>query len=113
MRKWGIGVWLLVGLFAAATGLLGTWLFRERMQYGFSQLLGVGISGTTLGFFTAFRAETIRWQDNHMRQIENTSKVLDYYNGELSEHMTSFVSGFDLAHQLSKPRNSFLGRISA
>ena len=95
MRKWSIGIWLLVGIVAVSAGLLGTWYFRDRMQYGFSQLVGIGISGTTLAFFGTIRKETIRWQDNRIRKIENTGSALDYYNDKIRQLVIEFLNEFD------------------
>ena len=95
MRKWSIGIWLLVGIVAVSAGLLGTWYFRDRMQYGFSQLVGIGISGTTLAFFGTIRKETIRWQDNRIRKIENTGSALDYYNDKIRQMVIEFLNEFD------------------
>lgn len=95
MRKWSIGIWLLVGIVAVSAGLLGTWYFRDRMQYGFSQLVGIGISGTTLAFFGTIRKETMRWQDNRIRKIENTGSVLDYYNDKIRQLVIEFLNEFD------------------
>ncbi|WP_125711215.1 hypothetical protein [Lacticaseibacillus porcinae] len=106
MRKWGIGIWLLVGLIAAGAGLLGTWYFRDRMQVGWSQLLGVGISGTTLAFFGTVRKETMRWQDNRFRRADKTGEGLDYYNDKIRLLVIAFITKFDRMMATIEPRLS-------
>lgn len=95
MRKWGIGIWLLIGIIAAMSGLIGALYFRNRVEVGFSQLLGIGISGTTLAFFGTIRKETMRWQDNRIRRIENTGSALDYYNDKIRLLVIKFLNEFD------------------
>lgn len=97
MRKWGIETWTLIGILAIATGVFATWYFGRTFQDGVSRLLGVAVSGTTLGFFTAFRSETIRWQDNHMRRIDRTASGLDYYNEKVRHLVIEFIREYDRA----------------
>ena len=82
-------------LLAIAMGIVGTWYFGHQLKDGISQLIGIAISGTTLALFTAFRSETIRWQDNHMRRIDNSDKVIDYYNNSVRERVIAFMVAFD------------------
>jgi hypothetical protein len=105
MRKWGIGIWLLIGLVAIGAGSIGAWYFRRRVQYGFSQLLGIGISGTTLAFFGTIRKETMRWQDNRIRRIDNTDKIIDFYNHEVREPVSIFLKQFKLVIGNQKKRS--------
>ena len=82
-------------LLAISMGIAGTWYFGQQLKDGLSQLVGIAISGSTLALFTAFRTETIRWQDNHMRRIDNSDKVIDYYNNRVRELVIAFMVAFD------------------
>lgn len=95
MRKWGIEDWTLIVLLAVTLGFVGAWYFGRELQQSFSQLVGIAISGTTLALFTAFRSETIRWQDSHMRRIDNSDKVIDFYNQQVRELVIKFMLAFD------------------
>lgn len=82
-------------LLAISMGIAGAWYFGQQLKDGLSQLVGIAISGSTLALFTAFRTETIRWQDNHMRRIDNSDKVIDYYNNSVRELVIAFMVAFD------------------
>lgn len=107
MRKWGIGIWFLVGISAVSAGIFVTWYFRKSMQDGLSQLIGFGVSGTTLAFFGMIRKETVRWQDNRIRRIDNSDKLIDFYNHEVREPVTMFLQKFKHVISNQKKQSSW------
>lgn len=65
-------------------------LYRWR----FGQLIGIAISSGVMAVVSMIRSETIRWQDSHMRRIDNTSKVLSFYNNEIRKLVLEFMQKF-------------------
>lgn len=48
-----------------------------------------------MAFFGTIRKETMRWQDNRIRRIENTAATLDYYNDRIRQLVIEFLNQFD------------------
>ncbi|KRL42181.1 hypothetical protein [Lacticaseibacillus manihotivorans] len=84
-------MWLAIASFA---GLLGMWGFRHYTVGGLAQLIGIAISSGVMAVVSMIRSETIRWQDSHMRRIDNTSKVLSFYNNEIRKLVLEFMQKF-------------------
>lgn len=84
-----------------------TWYFRKSMQDGLSQLIGFGVSGTTLAFFGMIRKETMRWQDNRIRRIDNSDKLIDFYYHEVREPVTMFLQKFKHVISNQKKQSSW------
>jgi hypothetical protein len=94
MKEWKPSKWAMWLLIASFSGLLGMWIFRHYTVNGLAQLIGIGISSGVMAVVSMIRSETIRWQDSHMRRIDNTSKVLTLYNNEIRKLVLEFMQKF-------------------
>lgn len=94
MQEWKPSKWAMWVTIAGLSGLLGMWIFRHYTVNGLAQLIGIGISSGVMAVVSMIRSETIRWQDSHMRRIDNTSKVLPLYNNEIRKIVLEFMQKF-------------------
>ncbi|WP_125711207.1 hypothetical protein [Lacticaseibacillus porcinae] len=70
-----------------------------------AQLIGIGISSGVMAVVSRIRSETIRWQDSHMRRIDNTSKIIAFYNNEIRKLVIVFMREFDKEAVQFKPKS--------
>ena len=83
MKEWKPSKWAMWLAIASFAGLLGMWGFRHYTVGGLAQLIGIAISSGVMAVVSMIQSVTIRWQDSHMRRIDNTSKVLSFYKMKL------------------------------
>lgn len=97
MKEWKPSKWAMWLVIASFAGLLGMWVFRHYTVNGLAQLIGIAISSGVMAVVSMIRSETIRWQDSHMRRIDNTIKALDFYNENVRDLVITFMRDFDTA----------------
>ena len=95
MEQWKASKWALWLIVAVTLGGLGTWIFGHYTIGGLAQLIGIGISGGVMGVVSMIRSETIRWQDSHMRRVDNTAKTITFYNENVRDLVISFMRDFE------------------
>lgn len=79
------------------------WTFRHYTVGGLAQLIGIAISSGVMAVVSMIRSETICWQDSHMRRIDNTAKVIAFYNNDIRKLVIVFMRDFSLEkHKLQK-----------
>lgn len=105
MKQWKVAQWALWVTVAILAGLLGMWVFQHYTVNGLAQLIGIGISSGVMAAVSMIRSETIRWQDSHMRRIDNTSKVIAFYNNEVRKLVIVFMREFSLEVAKFKPKS--------
>lgn len=116
MKEWKPSKWAMWLAIASLSGLLGMWVFRHYTVNGLAQLIGIAISSGVMAVVSMIRSETIRWQDSHMRRIDNTSKVIAFYNNDIRKLVIVFMREFSLEkHKLQKsltimPKNGTIDR---
>lgn len=98
MKEWKSSKWATWLAIASLSGLLGMWVFRH-----YTELIGIAISCGVMAVVSMIRSETIRWQDSHMRRVENTSKVIAFYNNEIRKLVISFMREYSLEVGKFKP----------
>lgn len=97
MKEWKPSKWAMWLAIAIVSGLMGMWVFRHYTVNGLAQLIGIAISSGVMAVVSMIRSETIRWQDSHMRRIDNTIKALDFYNENVRDLVITFMRDFDTA----------------
>ena len=96
MKEWKPSKWAMWLAIAIVSGLTGMWAFRHYTVGGLAQLIGIAISSGVMAVVSMIRSETIRWQDSHMRRVENTSKVIAFYNNEIRKLVIAFMHEYSL-----------------
>lgn len=97
MKEWKPSKWAMWLTIASLSGLLGMWVFRHYTVNGLAQLIGIAISSGVMAVVSMIRSETIRWQDSHMRRVDNTSKVIAFYNNDIRKLVIVFMREFTSA----------------
>ena len=115
MKEWKPSKWAMWLTIASFAGLMGMWVFRHYTVNGLAQLIGIAISSGVMAVVSMIRSETIRWQDSHMRRIDNTSKVIAFYNNDIRKLVIVFMREFNSAKaamqtKISDPKTGQINR---